>query len=80
MIYNITQDSSTIGVNYALRDMGVELTRYGDLEFDESKFNSVMATSASDVAVMLSADTDDQSKLLGKHRVSLGMRWRALRH
>ena len=63
----ITQDSSTpSGSITALRDIGVELTRYGDLEFNESKFNSVMATSASDVAVMLSAGTDDQSEFDGQ--------------
>ena len=63
----ITQDSSTpSGSITGLRDIGVELTRYGDLQFNESKFDSVMASSASDVATMLSAGTDDQSKYDGQ--------------
>lgn len=63
----ITQDSSTpSGSITALRDIGVQLTKYGDLEFNESKFDSAMANSASDVAVMLSAGTDDQSKFDGQ--------------
>ena len=64
---DITEDSSTpSGSITALRDIGVQLTKYGDLEFNESKFNSAMANSASDVAVMLSAGTDDQSKFDGQ--------------
>lgn len=63
----ITQDSSTpSGSITALRDIGVELTRYGDLQFNESKFDSVMASSATEVATMLSADTDNQSKYDGQ--------------
>ena len=63
----ITQDSSTpSGSITALRDIGVELTRYGDLQFNESKFDSVMASSASEVATMLSAGTDNQSKYDGQ--------------
>jgi len=59
----ITQDSSTpSGSINALRDIGVELKSDGDLEFDEIKFDAVMATSATDVGVMLSAGTDNQSK------------------
>ena len=59
----ITQDSSTpSGSINALRDIGVELKSDGDLEFDELKFDTVMATSAADVGVMLSAGTDNQSK------------------
>ena len=59
----ITQDSSTeSGSISALRDIGIEITRYGDLTFNETKFDSVMSTSASDVSMMLSANTDDQSE------------------
>ncbi|HCL71448.1 MAG TPA: hypothetical protein DIC58_01300 [Gammaproteobacteria bacterium] len=59
----ITQDSSTpSGSITALRDIGVELKSDGDLEFDEIKFDAVMATSAADVGTMLSAATDNQSK------------------
>ena len=63
----VTQDSSTpSGSITALRDIGIELTRGGDLEFNEIKFDSVMASSASDVAMMLSAGTDDQSEYDGQ--------------
>ena len=59
----ITQDSSTVsGSISALRDIGIELTRSGDLAFNESKFDSVMSSSASDVSIMLSAGTNDQSE------------------
>ena len=67
-IYNaVTQDSSTpSGSINALRDIGVEITRYGDLKFNEVTFDSVMRTSANDVATMLSAGTDNQSKFDGQ--------------
>ena len=44
VIYNaVTQDSSTpSGAITAFRDLGVELTRYGDLQFNESKFDDAM--------------------------------------
>ena len=59
----ITQDSSTpSGSVTALRDIGIELTRDGDLEFDEVKFDSVMSTSSEDVAMMLSGGTNNQSQ------------------
>lgn len=59
----VTQDSSTAsGSINALRDIGLELTRSGDLEFDETVFDTVMSTSSEDVAIMLSAGTDSQSK------------------
>ena len=58
-----TQDSSTAsGSINALRDIGVELGRDGNLEFNEIKFDATMATKAADVGVMLSAGTDNQSK------------------
>ena len=63
----ITQNSSTpSGSISALRDIGVEVNRYGDLEFNESRFDSVMASSPTDVAIMLSAGTEDQSKYDGR--------------
>ena len=59
----ITQDSSTeSGSISALRDIGIEITRSGDLTFDETKFDTVMSTSSSDVSMMLSAGTNDQSE------------------
>ena len=59
----ITQDSSTpSGSISALRDIGVELKSDGDLEFDEIKFDAVMATSGADIDIMLTAGTDNQSK------------------
>ena len=59
----ITQDSSTLsGSIGALRDIGIEITRSGDLAFNENKFDTVMSTNASDVSTMLSAGTNDQSE------------------
>ena len=59
----ITQGSSTLsGSIGALRDIGIEITRSGDLAFNENKFDTVMSTNASDVSTMLSAGTNDQSE------------------
>lgn len=59
----ITQDSSAAsGSVGALRDIGIEITRSGDLAFDENKFDTIMSTNASDVSTMLSAGTNDQSE------------------
>ena len=59
----ITRDSSTVsGSIGALRDIGIEITRSGDLAFNENKFDTVMSTNASDVSTMLSAGTNDQSE------------------
>lgn len=59
----ITQDSSTgSGSISALRDIGIEITRSGDLAFNENKFDTVISTNASDVSNMLSAGTNDQSE------------------
>ena len=59
----IAQDSSTVsGSIGALRDIGIEITRSGDLAFNENKFDTVMSTNASDVSTMLSAGTNDQSE------------------
>lgn len=63
----VTQDSSTAsGSITALRDIGVELTKAGDLQFNENKFDVAMSASANDVALMLSAGTDNQSKYDGQ--------------
>tara|TARA_A100001015_G_scaffold303582_1_gene393445 strand:- start:1406 stop:2872 length:1467 start_codon:yes stop_codon:yes gene_type:complete len=63
----VTQDSSTAsGSISALRDIGVELTKAGDLQFDEKKFDAALSTSANDVALMLSAGSDNQSKYDGQ--------------
>ena len=68
IIYDaVTGDSSTpSGSVTALRDIGVELKRNGDLEFNEVTFDAVMQSSADDVAIMLSAGTDNQSKFDGQ--------------
>ena len=59
----ITSTSSTPSNNVkALRDVGVSLTKEGRLEFDETKFDSVAATSFSDISKMLSAGTTNQSR------------------
>lgn len=63
----VTQNSSTAsGSITALRDIGIELTLDGDLNFNELKFDTVMKTSADDVVKMLSAGTDNQSKYDGQ--------------
>ena len=59
----ITSTSSTPSNNVkALRDVGVSLTKEGRLEFDETKFDGVAATSFSDISKMLSAGTTSQSR------------------
>ena len=62
-IQGITATSSTPSNNVsAFRDIGVNLTKDGELEFDEAKFDSVAATSFSDISKMLSAGTSNQSR------------------
>jgi flagellar hook-associated protein 2 len=46
----------------ALRDIGISLTKTGDLSFDEDVFDRVATSSFDDIATMLSAGTDDQSE------------------
>ena len=59
----ITSTSSTPSNNIkALRDIGVNLTKDGQLEFDEAKFDGVASTSFSDISKMLSAGTSNQSR------------------
>ena len=63
----VTQDSSTAsGSISAFRDIGVELLRSGDLQLNEAKFDSAMTNSASDVASMLTAGTNNQSRYDGQ--------------
>ena len=67
-IYNaVTQDSSTpSGGITGLRDIGVTLTAYGKLEFSETAYDAVAATSFDDISVMLSAGTNNQSRYDGQ--------------
>ena len=67
-IYNaVTQDSSTpSGGITGLRDVGVTLTAYGKLEFSETAYDAVAATSFDDISVMLSAGTNNQSRYDGR--------------
>lgn len=63
----ITQDSSTVsGSVNGLRDLGFNFNMTGNLNFDETTFDSVADTSFSDISVMLSAGTNDQSKYDGQ--------------
>jgi flagellar hook-associated protein 2 len=63
----ITQDSSTAsGSLNGLRDIGFNFSLSGDLNFDETTFDTVADTSFADVAMMLSAGTNDQSKYDGQ--------------
>lgn len=54
--------STTSGSVTALRDIGISLTKTGDLSFDEDVFDRVATSSFDDIATMLSAGTDDQSE------------------
>ena len=63
----VTQDSSTPSGNVsALRDIGVSVTRDGALSFTESTYDTVAASSFDDIAVMLSAGTNNQSRYDGQ--------------
>ena len=60
----ILADSSTpSGPINAMRDIGVSIDRFGQLTFDESKFDSIVATNFDDVVTMLTANTSNQSAL-----------------
>lgn len=60
----ILADSSTpSGPINAMRDIGVSIDRFGQLTFDESKFDSAVATNFDDVVTMLTANTSNQSAL-----------------
>ena len=59
----ITSTSSTPSNNVtALRDIGVNLTKDGQLEFNEVKFDEIAASSFTDISKMLSAGTTNQSR------------------
>ena len=59
----VTQDSSTASGNVTgLRDIGVTLTRDGNLSFDETTYDEVAASSFDDISMMLSAGTNNQSR------------------
>ena len=63
----VTQDSSTAsGSVNGLRDIGFNFSLSGDLNFDETTFDTLADTSFSDISVMLSAGTNDQSKYDGQ--------------
>ena len=63
----VTADSSTpSGDITALRDIGVTLTRTGELSFDEATYDEVAASSFSDISIMLSAGTTNQSRYDGQ--------------
>ena len=59
----ITQTSSTSSGNItAFRDIGVNLTKNGQLEFDEAEFDNQASSSYSNIQTMLTAATTDQSR------------------
>lgn len=62
-IYNaLTASSSTAsGTVDAVRDLGISVDRYGKLQFDEAKYDTLIATNWDDVVTMLTADTTNQS-------------------
>lgn len=58
----VTSTSSvTSGNIQALRDIGISLTKTGDLSFDEAVFDDVASTNFNDISKMLTAGTSDQS-------------------
>ena len=62
----VSQNSSTPSGNItALRDIGVNLTREGELTFDENTYDSKAATNFDDISTMLSAGTTNQSRYDG---------------
>ena len=59
----VTATSSVTSGNVAaLRDIGVSITRTGDLSFDEARYDKVAKDSFSDISTMLTAGTTDQSQ------------------
>ena len=58
----LTASSSTAsGTVDAVRDLGISVDRYGKLQFDEAKYDTLIATNWDDVVTMLTADTTNQS-------------------
>ncbi len=63
----VTQDSSTVsGTISGLRDIGVTLTAYGDLEFSETAYDTKAAANFDHITTMLSAGTNSQSRYDGQ--------------
>ena len=62
-IYNAltATSSSASGTVDAVRDLGISVDRYGKLQFDEAKYDSLITTNWDDVVTMLTADTTNQS-------------------
>ena len=56
-----THSSTPSGDVSALRDLGIELTKTGDLSFNEATYDEVVLNNFSDVVTMLSAGTTNQS-------------------
>ena len=55
-------DSSTPSGNLnALRDIGITIDRFGDLQFDEATYDAIAQSSFDDISTMLSAGTTNQS-------------------
>jgi flagellar hook-associated protein 2 len=58
----IQGDSSTpSGDLSALRDIGITIDRFGDLQFDETKYDALAQSNFDDISTMLSAGTTNQS-------------------
>ena len=59
MATSSTQSNNSIT---ALRDIGVSIDRYGKFSVDSSRIDTVLTSNFSDVAMMLSANTDGQTQ------------------
>jgi len=58
----IFADSGTKSGNItALRDLGISLSQTGNMTFNETKYDSAIASDYTDVVTMLTANTSDQS-------------------
>ena len=63
----VTQTSSTASGNVTgMRDIGVTLTRDGNLQFDEATYDAIAATNFNDISIMISAGTTNQSRYDGQ--------------
>ena len=63
----VTQNSSTSSGSFTgLRDIGVTLTTYGDLEFNETVYDAKASSNFEDISTMLSAGTNNQSRFDGQ--------------
>jgi flagellar hook-associated protein 2 len=68
-----TRYSSTPGGSIrSLSDIGVEMTRTGTLELNETKFNAVIAANPEQVATMLTADRENKSYVGDMNRGLMG--------